>query len=286
MTTQRPLQYYCIQGPSARHLGTLLCTMDGRRIAIINQKGGSGKTTTAVNLGACLAMRGRTVLLIDLDPQANTTIHLGYRPHEVRYSLYDVMMEERGLREVILHTEVERLFLAPANLDLSGAEIELAGTVGREMVLKDAVESMESDASDPRRFNYIIIDCPPSLGLLTVNALTVAREIIIPVQTEFFALEGMGKLFQTVDIVRKRLNRDLAVTGIVPTMFDGRTNLAKEVMDKIRYYFNEKVYKTTIRKNVKLAEATSHSKPIVLYDQRSAGAEDYTALAKEVDEGE
>ena len=226
------------------------------------------------------------MLLIDLDPQANTTIHLGYRPHEVRHSLYDVMMEERGLREVILQTEVDHLFLAPANLDLSGAEIELAGTVGREMVLKDAVESMESDSGGPLRFDYIIIDCPPSLGLLTVNALTVAREVIIPVQTEFFALEGMAKLFQTVDIVRKRLNRGLAVTGIVPTMFDGRTNLAKEVMDKIRYYFNEKVYRTTIRKNVKLAEATSHSKPIVIYDHRSAGAEDYTALAKEVDEGD
>ncbi|MEM4658337.1 MAG: AAA family ATPase [Candidatus Methanosuratincola sp.] len=257
-----------------------------RVIAVINQKGGSGKTTTTVNLGACLAMLGKVVLLIDLDPQANTTIHLGLKPHDIKYSLYEVMMEEKPLRSVIRPTEVENLFIAPANINLSGAEIELSGVVGREMVLKDAVERMQNSQDYALHFDYILIDCPPSLGLLTVNALTVAREIIIPVQTEFFALEGMGKLFQTVDIVRKRLNRDLTITGIVPTMFDVRTNLSREVMDRIKSYFGDKVYGSFIRKNVRLAEATSHGKPIVLYDPRSTGAEDYIALAKEVESGE
>jgi chromosome partitioning protein len=248
-----------------------------RIIAIINQKGGSGKTTTAVNLGAYLATFGKIVLLIDLDPQANSTIHLGLKPHEIERSVYDIMMDEKPFSEVIQQTAVENLFVVPANINLSGAEIELAGTVGREMVLRDTIERIEND------YDYTLIDCPPSLGLLTVNALTVAKEIIIPVQTEFFALEGMGKLLHTVEIVKKRLNRDLKITGIVPTLFDGRTNLSREVMEKIREYFGEKVYKTTIRKNVKLAEASSHGKPIVLYECRSTGAEDYEALSREVD---
>jgi chromosome partitioning protein len=248
-----------------------------RIIAIINQKGGSGKTTTSVNLGTYLATFGRTVLLIDLDPQSNSTIHLGLKSHEIEMSVYDVMMYDKPFSEVIRQTEVDNLFIAPANINLSGAEIELAGTVGREMALRDAVERIEN------QYDYILIDCPPSLGLLTVNALTVAKEIIIPVQTEFFALEGMGKLLQTVEIVRKRLNRDLKITGIVPTMFDVRTNLSREVMEKIREYFGEKVYRTKIRKNVKLAEASSHGKPIALYDPRCTGAEDYESLSREVD---
>jgi chromosome partitioning protein len=248
-----------------------------RIIAIINQKGGSGKTTTAVNLGAYLARLGKSVLLIDLDPQANTTIHLGLKSHEIQRSVYDVMMDEKLFSDVIHNTDVDNLFVAPANINLSGVEIELAGMVGREMILKDAIEKIAN------MYNYILIDSPPSLGLLTVNALTATKEIVIPVQTEFFALEGMGKLFHTVDIVKKRLNRDLRVTGIVPTMFDGRTNLSREVMEKIRGYFGERVYKTIIRKNIKLAEASSHGKPILLYDPRSAGAEDYENLSKEVD---
>lgn len=258
----------------------------GRTIAIINQKGGSGKTTTAVNLGACLSMLGKTVLLIDLDPQANTTIHLGLRPHEINSSLYEVMMEEKALGDVIRPTEVNNLFIVPANINLSGAEIELAGIVGREMVLKDAVDRLERGAGYPAKFDFVIVDCPPSLGLLTVNALTSVQEIIVPVQTEFFALEGMGKLFNTLDVVRKRLNHDLRIAGIVPTMFDSRTNLSREVLEKITGYFGDKVYKTYIRKNVKLGEATSHGRPVVLYDPHSTGAEDYSALAKEVDESE
>ncbi|HEX9666035.1 MAG TPA: AAA family ATPase [Thermodesulfobacteriota bacterium] len=248
-----------------------------RIVAIINQKGGSGKTTTAVNLGAYLARFGKSVLLIDLDPQANSTIHLGLKPHEVERSVYDVMMDERLFSDVIRKTAVDNLLIAPADINLSGVEIELAGMVGREIILKDAVEKIANN------YDYILIDSPPSLGLLTVNALTVAKEIIIPVQTEFFALEGMGKLFHTVDIVKKRLNRDLRITGIVPTMFDGRTNLSREVMEKIREHFGDKVYKTIVRKNVRLAEASSHGKPILLYDPRSTGAEDYETLSREVD---
>jgi chromosome partitioning protein len=248
-----------------------------RIVAIINQKGGSGKTTTAVNLGAYLARFGKSVLLIDLDPQANSTIHLGLKPHEVERSVYDVMMDERLFSDVIRKTAVDNLLIAPADINLSGVEIELAGMVGREIILKDAVEKIANN------YDYILIDSPPSLGLLTVNALTVAKEIIIPVQTEFFALEGMGKLFHTVDMVKKRLNRDLRITGIVPTMFDGRTNLSREVMEKIREHFGDKVYKTIVRKNVRLAEASSHGKPILLYDPRSTGAEDYETLSREVD---
>lgn len=258
----------------------------GRKIAIINQKGGSGKTTTAVNLGACLSLLGKTVLLIDLDPQANATIHLGLRPHEINSSLYEVMMEEKPLGDVVLPTEVNNLFIAPANINLSGAEIDLTGVVGREMVLKDAVDRLEESVDHPIRFDFIIIDCPPSLGLLTVNALTSAQEIIVPVQTEFFALEGIGKLFNTVEVVKKRLNHNLHITGIVPTMFDSRTNLSREVLDKITGHFGDKVYKTCIRKNVKLGEATSHGRPVILYDPHSMGAEDYSTLAKEVDVSE
>lgn len=245
-------------------------------IAIINQKGGSGKTTTTVNLGAYLGSFKKKTLIIDLDPQANTTIHFGLRPHEIERSVYDTMMDDSPFSKTTQVTEIENVYIAPANINLSGVEIELAGVVGREMVLKDAIGEIVED------FEYILIDCPPSLSLLTINALTVAEKIIIPVQTEFFALEGMGKLFNTVDIVRKRLNRNLKISGILPTMFDVRTNLSREVIDKIREYFKDKVYKTKIRKNIKLAEASSHGKPILLYAPQSAGAEDYESFSKEV----
>ena len=250
-----------------------------RTIAIINQKGGSGKTTTTVNLGAFLASFGKKVLVLDLDPQANATIHLGLKPHEIEKSIYDVMTDKVGIDSIVKKTVVEGLHICPANINLSGVEIELAGIVGREMVLKDSLEGISEN------YNYILIDCPPSLGLLTVNALTVAGEIIIPVQTEFFALEGMGKLINTVEIIKKRLNRNIKISGILPTMFDARTNLSREVVEKIKEYFGKKVYKTIIRKNIKLAEASSHGKPISLYDPRSAGAEDYKSFSKEVDNG-
>lgn len=248
-----------------------------RIIAIINQKGGSGKTTTTVNLGGYLANFNKKVLVIDLDPQANSTIHLGLKPHEIKQNIYDVMTNGVSLNDVIVQTEIKNLKISPASINLSGVEIELAGIVGREMVLKDALDNIATD------YDYIIIDCPPSLSLLTINALTVAKEIIIPVQTEFFALEGMGKLVNTVEIVKQRLNRGLQITGILPTMFDTRTNLSREVIEKIKEYFGDKVYETKIRKNIKLAEASSHGKPILLYDPRSAGAEDYESFSKEVD---
>lgn len=247
-----------------------------RVIAVINQKGGSGKTTTTVNLGAYLGEFGKRTLIIDLDPQANTTIHFGFKPHEIDKSVYDTMMDNSPFSKTIKSTEINNLFIAPANINLSGVEIELSGIVGREMVLKDAI------AEILKKFDFILIDCPPSLSLLTINALTVAEEIIIPVQTEFFALEGMGKLFNTVEIVKKRLNRNLKISGILPTMFDVRTNLSREVIEKIREYFKDEVYKTKIRKNIKLAEASSHGKPIMLYDPSSAGAEDYESFSKEV----
>ena len=250
-----------------------------RIIAIINQKGGCGKTTTTVNLGAYLSSFSKKVLLIDLDPQGNTTIHVGLNPHEIEKSIYDIMVDKFPFSEVIQKTDVENLSISPANINLSGVEIELAGIVGREMVLKDAVEQISE------QYDYILIDCPPSLSLLTVNALTVANEVIIPVQTEFFALEGMGKLFNTVDVVKKRLNRELKITGILPTMFDGRTNLSREVIEKIKEYFGDKVYSTSIRKNIKLAEASSHGKPILLYDPSCSGAVDYLSFSKEVENG-
>lgn len=248
-----------------------------RIISIINQKGGSGKTTTTVNLGAYLANFGKKILLIDLDPQANTTIHLGLNPHEIEKSIYDVMMNSLSISKIFKQTEVKNLFICPANINLSGVEIELAGVIGREVVLKDAIDNIVEN------FEYVLIDCPPSLSLLTVNALTAAKEIIIPVQTEFFALEGMGKLFNTVEIVKKRLNKDLNITGILPTMFDGRTKLSREVIEKIKEHFGNQVYKTSIRKNIKLAEASSHGKPILLYDLNSTGADDYKSFSKEVD---
>lgn len=249
-----------------------------RIIAIINQKGGSGKTTTTVNLGGYLASFNKKVLVLDLDPQANTTIHLGLKPHKIEKNIYDVMTDGADISDIIKNTEIKNLDISPANINLSGVEIELAGIVGREMVLKDALDNTI------KNYDYIIMDCPPSLSLLTINALTVAKEIIIPVQTEFFALEGMGKLINTVEIVKQRLNRDLKITGILPTMFDGRTNLSKEVIEKINEYFGNKVYKTKIRKNIKLAEASSHGKPILLYDSKSSGAEDYEAFSKEVED--
>ena len=197
-----------------------------RIISIINQKGGSGKTTTTVNLGAFLSTFKNKVLLIDLDPQANTTLHMGIKPHEIKKSLYDVMTGNTTLQDATKSTETKNMSICPANINLSGIEIELAGIVGREMVLKDSIENIKE------KYDYIIIDCPPSLSLLTINALTASKEIIIPVQTEFFALEGMGKLFNTIEIVKKRLNRDFNLTGILPTLYDKRTNLAKEVVEK------------------------------------------------------
>lgn len=249
-----------------------------RVIAITNQKGGSAKTTTSVNLATALALAGRRVLLIDLDPQANATIGFGFSSTDLEKSIYHVLIDvETTLREVIRPTEVTNLHLIPATIHLSGAEVELVNTIGREIMLREKLSQTLNGS-----FDYVIIDCPPSLGLLTLNALTTAQEIIIPVQTHFYALEGMSLLMNTIDLVRRRLNHKLYVTGILPTLYQSGTKLSDKVLEELRKYFGDKVFNTPVRMNVRLAEAPGHGKPIFLYDKDSNGAEDYAMLATEV----
>lgn len=248
-----------------------------RIIAIANQKGGCGKTTTAVNLATALALSKRKVLLIDLDPQGNTSIHFGIKIYDLPASMYDVLVDpDRDLKSVIVSSMIKGLDIAPANIELSGAEVELVNVIGRESALKDSMKEIDKE------YDYILIDCPPSLGLLTLNALTTAKEVIIPVQTEYFALEGMKKLLKTIDVVTKRLNHTLFISGILPTMYDARTNLSEAILLKIKEHFKDKVYNTKIRKNVRLAEAPSFGVPIEKYAPDSFGAQDYHKLAKEV----
>jgi len=247
-----------------------------RKIAIINQKGGSGKTTTVVNLGAAVAEKGFRVLLIDLDPQSHTTIHLGLEPFKLEKSIYDVLVNEVSPDEIILETHVKNLFLLPAKIDLASAEIEMVNTIGREIVLREALKKTRS------HYDYLFIDCPPSLGLLTLNALTTASEIIIPIQAEFFALEGLTKLIQTVQLVTERINPSTHISGVLITMFDKRKNICKEVAEKVKEHFGEKVFKTKIRENVKLAEAPGFGQTIFEFAPDSYGAEDYKKLAKEI----
>ena len=247
-----------------------------RSIAFINQKGGVGKTTSTANVGAALALLGKKVLLIDLDPQANLSIHFGVDIHSGGLSIYEIINGTHKPDEVVRKTEISGLDLIPSNIDLSSAEIELVNTVGRETVIKFNLENMLY------KYDYVLIDCPPSLGLLTLNALTIVREIIIPLQTEYFALQGVSKLFQTFELIKKRLNEELEITGIIPCMYDSRTNLGHEVLDKIKEYFEDKVFKTAIRKNVKLSESPSHGMSIMTYAPDSNGAKDYAALTKEI----
>ncbi|MFO7273929.1 MAG: AAA family ATPase [Symbiobacteriaceae bacterium] len=248
----------------------------GRVIAIANQKGGVGKTTTTVNLGACLAAQGRRVLVIDIDPQANTTSGFGLDKNRVARSIYDVLIEERSLREVIRSTAVQGLWLVPANIELAGAELELVGMAGREKRLRRALEGVRDG------YDYVLIDCPPSLGLLTLNAMTAADGLIVPIQCEYYALEGLTQLLNTLRAVQAHLNPDLELDGVVLTMFDGRTNLSIQVVEEVKRFFRDKVFRTIIPRNVRLSEAPSHGQPVILYDARSRGAEVYTELAKEV----
>jgi len=248
-----------------------------RSIALLNQKGGVGKTTTTANLGACLAMLGKKVLVIDMDPQANLSVHLGVDIHSLKYSVYDIIRGACKPDGVILSTKIHGLDIIPANIDLSGAEIELVGVVGRETILKEYLGGVLD------RYDYVLIDCPPSLGLLTLNVLTLVHEIFIPLQTEFFALQGVSKLLDTHEVVRKRLNKNLEITGIIFCMYTSRTRLCKEVIEKVKEHFaKDQVFDTVIRKNVKLSESPSHGKPIVSYAPGSHGSEDYMSLAKEV----
>ncbi|MCY0902389.1 MAG: AAA family ATPase [Firmicutes bacterium] len=247
-----------------------------RVMAVANQKGGVGKTTTSVNLGACLAELGKKVLLIDIDPQGNTTSGLGINKADVRYCIYDVLINEVNAAEAVLSTSVPNLHIIPATIQLAGAEIELVPTISREVRLRRAIVSLR------HAYDYIIMDCPPSLGLLTINSLTGADSVLIPIQCEYYALEGLSQLLSTIRLVQKHLNTTLEIEGVVLTMLDARTNLGIQVIEDVKMYFREKVFQTIIPRNVRLSEAPSHGKPIIQYDARSRGAEVYMDLAKEV----
>lgn len=248
----------------------------GRIIAIANQKGGVGKTTTSVNLGACLAYIGKKVLIVDIDPQGNATSGIGIDKSDVNQCIYDMLVDDVEARKVIIPTKVENLYTIPATIQLAGAEIELVPTISREVRLKRSLEEVKAN------FDYVLIDCPPSLGLLTINALTASDSVLIPVQCEYYALEGLSQLLNTVRLVQKHLNTELMIEGVLLTMLDARTNLGIQVIDEVKKYFQEKVYKTIIPRNIRLSEAPSHGEPIIIYDPKSRGAEVYLDLAKEV----
>jgi len=248
----------------------------GRVIAVANQKGGVGKTTTVINLAAYLADQGKRVLAIDIDPQGNTTTGLGIAKDTVDESLYDVLLGEAPIRDALVTTEVVGLHLLPATMDLAGAEIELTNRAQRELLLRERIEPLRG------RYDYIFIDCPPSLGLLTINALAAADSAMIPIQCEFFALEGLAQLLNTIQLVQQRLNPALELEGVLLTMYDGRTNLAAEVAQEVRQHFQQKVYQAVIPRTVRLSEAPSHGLPILRYDPKSRGAEGYRLLAEEV----
>lgn len=247
----------------------------GKSIAIFNQKGGVGKTTTNINLAACLALRGKKILVIDIDPQGNTTSGLGIAKKGLPYTSYDLLVTDVDPVATIMKTNFKNLDIIPASVDLAGAEIELVNIKGRERRLKYALDQIRS------AYDYILIDCPPSLGLLTLNALTAVDSVLIPIQCEFYALEGVSQLISTIDLVKRSLNPELKIEGVILSMFDGRTNLSLQVMEEVKKYFGSKLYNTVIPRNVRLAEAPSYGLPIISYDPRSKGAMAYEAFAEE-----
>ncbi len=248
----------------------------GKVTAVANQKGGVGKTTTAINIAASLAAAGKHVLLIDTDPQGNSTSGFGIDKDTLNGSLYDLYSETKNIDELIMETGLDHLHIISSNIDLIGAELELAGKENRETILRDAVEHVK------HRYDYLFIDCPPSLSLLTLNALVAADSLLVPMQCEYYALEGISMLLKTFELIKNSFNPSLEIEGILLTMFDGRTSLANQVTDELRRHFGDKVYKTIIPRNVTLAEAPSHGKPVILYDIRSKGAQSYLDLAKEI----
>ncbi len=248
----------------------------GKRIAIFNQKGGVGKTTTNINLAACLALKGKKTLVLDIDPQGNTTSGLGVSKRGLEDTVYNILVDkDYDIRNAIIKTDVENLDLIPASVDLAGAEVELVQVDQRETALKKGLEQIKGD------YDYIFIDCPPSLGLLTINSLAAVDSVLIPIQCEFYALEGVSQLVSTIDLVKKSLNPELEIQGVILSMFDGRTNLSAQVVQEVKKYFGDKVYTTVIPRNVRLAEAPSYGLPITAYDPKSKGAEAYMDFAEE-----
>lgn len=245
-------------------------------ISIFNQKGGVGKTTTNVNLCAALALKGKKVLSIDIDPQGNSTSGFGIDKNSIEYTIYDVLIEDYDINKVIHKTDIDNLYVLPANIQLAGAEIELTKTQYREKTLLEKIHLLDES------FDFIIIDCPPSLGLLSLNALTASKTVLIPIQCEYYSLEGVSQLMDTIKLVRRNLNPKLEIEGVVLNMFDGRTNLSIQVVEEVKKYFKDKVYRTVIPRSVRLAEAPSFGQPIMLYDEKSRGSEAYYKLSEEL----
>ncbi len=247
-----------------------------RIIAVANQKGGVGKTTTAINLSSCLSALGKKVLAIDMDPQGNMTSGLGVDKDEVEYTVYDLILGETNIQNAIVKDVIENLDVLPTNIDLAAAEIELIGVDEKEFIIKKAVEGVKDN------YDFIVIDCPPSLSMLTINAMTTANSVLVPIQCEYYALEGLSQLIHTIELVKERLNPDLSIEGVVFTMYDARTNLSLQVVENVKDNLQQSIYKTIIPRNIRLAEAPSHGLPINLYDAKSTGAESYMLLAEEV----